>query len=318
MNFPSKKGPLGFFAFVAVFVLGFSFPTSPPGAPAEPQNTKAAAEVRGEDTLKDTDGDGLKDWEESLWHTNLRAADSDSDGTPDGMEVTNNRDPLKKGPEDTIALPAPTAESGTKLSATDYVAQNVFGNYVKLKQAGLPLDEETQTAILNVAVKGVTSYPTPKQFQVTALTITNDESAAALRIYGNALGDLIRRYGKPDVDQELVIVYEALETNDAKKLADLAVVAKSYSDVITALLKTPVPKGAAGAHLALINSASATASAIAAMQYIFNDPVIALEGLRNYHSSSEALGNALATLDGYMEKHRIIFAAYEPGSAFFP
>ncbi len=49
---------------------------------------------------KDSDDDGLKDWEESLWKTDLNNSDTDGDGTPDGEEVREGRDPLKAGPDD--------------------------------------------------------------------------------------------------------------------------------------------------------------------------------------------------------------------------
>ena len=47
---------------------------------------------------RDTDSDGLKDWEEVLWKTAPQNADSDGDGMPDGAEVAAGRDPNKKGP----------------------------------------------------------------------------------------------------------------------------------------------------------------------------------------------------------------------------
>ena len=52
---------------------------------------------------KDSDGDGLKDWEELLWKTDPNKADTDSDGTNDNEEITLNRNPLKAGPDDKIS-----------------------------------------------------------------------------------------------------------------------------------------------------------------------------------------------------------------------
>jgi len=43
---------------------------------------------------KDTDGDGLNDWdEENVYHTSQYIADSDSDGIDDGVEIQNSTDP---------------------------------------------------------------------------------------------------------------------------------------------------------------------------------------------------------------------------------
>ncbi|KKT19005.1 MAG: Thrombospondin type 3 repeat superfamily protein [Parcubacteria group bacterium GW2011_GWB1_43_8] len=52
---------------------------------------------------KDSDGDGLKDWEELLWKTDSNKADTDGDGTNDNEEITLNRNPLKAGPNDKIS-----------------------------------------------------------------------------------------------------------------------------------------------------------------------------------------------------------------------
>src|SRR3989338_908000 len=49
---------------------------------------------------KDADNEGLKDWEEELWHTDALKPDTDGDGTSDGEEIKLGRNPLKAGPGD--------------------------------------------------------------------------------------------------------------------------------------------------------------------------------------------------------------------------
>ncbi|MEK7541563.1 MAG: hypothetical protein AAB533_01815, partial [Patescibacteria group bacterium] len=44
---------------------------------------------------RDQDADGLKDWEEGIFRTDPQNPDTDADGTPDGEEIKQNRDPLK-------------------------------------------------------------------------------------------------------------------------------------------------------------------------------------------------------------------------------
>src|SRR3989338_5123125 len=51
---------------------------------------------------RDRDGDGLKDWEEELWKTDMEKADTDGDGTTDGDEILTERDPLTPGPNDKL------------------------------------------------------------------------------------------------------------------------------------------------------------------------------------------------------------------------
>lgn len=50
----------------------------------------------------DSDGDSLKDWEETLRGTNFQNPDSDGDGTSDGDEIMRGRNPLVAGPDDVV------------------------------------------------------------------------------------------------------------------------------------------------------------------------------------------------------------------------
>lgn len=50
----------------------------------------------------DSDNDGLFDWQEQLFGTDKHNPDTDNDGTKDGDEIKQNRDPLKPGPSDKL------------------------------------------------------------------------------------------------------------------------------------------------------------------------------------------------------------------------
>ncbi len=57
-------------------------------------------EEGGVQSVRDSDNDGLADWEERLWKTDPNNPDTDGDGTSDGDEVLLGRNPLKPGPDD--------------------------------------------------------------------------------------------------------------------------------------------------------------------------------------------------------------------------
>ena len=60
---------------------------------------------------KDTDKDGIRDWEEELIKTDPTNPDTDGDGFLDGEEMNSNHNPLVKSPGDTqIFYPLPTGE----------------------------------------------------------------------------------------------------------------------------------------------------------------------------------------------------------------
>ena len=71
-------------------------------------NAKAAIEAL---KTKDTDGDGLSDYDEIyIYHTSPYIKDSDSDGIPDGTEVKNGTDPNCPQGQD-CGTPAPVNAS---------------------------------------------------------------------------------------------------------------------------------------------------------------------------------------------------------------
>ena len=92
----------------------------------------------------DTDGDGLKDWQEALWQTDKNNTDTDGDGTSDGQEVGEGRNPTNGSIEDTLQLENYEYTG----SFTQQVSQNLFSQYNILKQEGVVITEDTQEALV--------------------------------------------------------------------------------------------------------------------------------------------------------------------------
>lgn len=83
---------------------------------------------------KDTDNDGLKDWEENLYKTDPLNYDTDADGYLDGEEINSGHNPLIKGPNDNqVFFPLPI---GDKYNITNKVfsdIESVFKSYIEQK-----------------------------------------------------------------------------------------------------------------------------------------------------------------------------------------
>lgn len=74
-------------------------------------NIWGAKETTIESQNKDTDNDGLKDWEEELYKTDPYNPDTDNDGYLDGEEVNSGHNPIVKAPGDgSMLYPLPLGE----------------------------------------------------------------------------------------------------------------------------------------------------------------------------------------------------------------
>lgn len=113
--------------FLAIFVvliigLGLWLIYRPQTIPKKPAPLKLGEILRQNKHLsEDDDKDGLKNWEEQIYQTDPQNADTDGDHTNDGDEITQGRDPIKKGPDDKIEIKP--EESGNKEKTTNLTDQ---------------------------------------------------------------------------------------------------------------------------------------------------------------------------------------------------
>jgi len=111
-----KKGITTVHFLVILLLVGFAgfiitsqltkkqaFQTSPQSTPS------LIAHTIQDDSLsiaqKDSDSDGIKDWEEVIIRTDPNNPDTDGDGVLDGKETEQQRSPVKAGPNDIINTP---------------------------------------------------------------------------------------------------------------------------------------------------------------------------------------------------------------------
>lgn len=253
---------------------------------------------------EDLDGDGLSDWEEVLWKTNLSKADSDGDGTSDGDEVKADRDPLKKGPEDSLdGKTVPTAQAN--MTPTKTLARDILIAHYKLTQDGIDDPEYTIESVLNknkpalIAVQYESS-----QFEKRA------ENPASVNAYGTELATMLNKYLSPDQKNELEILALATEENKEEYVAsELKKRGLNYKTMAESMLKIKVPENGLGIHTALANTLSTMATLTDAMSKIFDDPVTALAGLEKYPETGLLLSRNLANLTLYLQSKGTQFTA---------
>src|SRR3989344_1932573 len=125
---------------------------------------------------KDTDGDGILDWEENLWGTDPLKKDTNDDGTGDDVEVAKMKAAQGMSVNGKINL---DVESSETLTETDKFSRELFSTIATLSQAG-EINQETVEKLSNSLVEQIKAPSVQKVFLMSDLKIIQDNSLQAI------------------------------------------------------------------------------------------------------------------------------------------
>lgn len=268
---------------------------------------------------KDTDGDGLKDWEERLWKSDVNNKDTDGDGTTDGDEVKEERNPLVAGPDDSLKTLALSENIVAKQSAEDEslnfsesFSRFVFSSYVdsKLNKSLTP-----ETASLDALLS--TKLPPVKVYEITDLGPRVSNETSSYKSYGNIFSEILIQNANSSSGSELTILATAFANDDKKELLKLDPVVRNMEASISSLLKMQIPAEIAEKHLDFINVLSATKYDIEMMKSAYDDPMVAFLAVNSYKGDSERLTRSLENLKDMVKLSGVVFAESEAGYKIF-
>jgi len=274
--------------------------------------------------LADSDKDGLKDWEETLWKTDPSNPDSDSDSTSDGEEIKSGRDPLKKGPNDKLSqediqkkVVATTTEED--LTETDKFAREFFATYLSSQQSGEPIDQADYEKLLQEYLAEAQNKSDVRFYGASDFTVSTNETRDSIKRYGNDLANIfLKKQGEMNLENEVVIIDRYTKNNDPKELEKLKPLEEKYQKIETGLSEMNVPRSALILHIELINAISATKEGILAMQAVVTDPLRAIAGLNSYPDASGNIVPALRLVKKYLlDEKGVVFAQGDDGYVLF-
>jgi len=174
----------------------------------------------------DTDNDGLKDWEEVLWRSDINNPDTDGDGTSDGDEVAQKRDPTKVGPDDELPKTIYSSEealAGLSIDKNNYTSTNLTQQIAKILGPQIVGDLEngelrtlSEGTLLNLEnEKELVEFTASFYPQITEseLIISQDNSLAAIKKYDEATNKAFSNTPYPDKSDEEIFM-EAIQTKN--------------------------------------------------------------------------------------------------------
>lgn len=270
---------------------------------------------------KDSDNDGLKDWEEALWKTDPENPDTDNDGTSDGEEVKNNRNPLVPGPSDSLFETIAQGAEETNIdqesfNLTGILGRQFFAEYLTLKQSGAEIGESTQAELINSFLTNL-AIPEPNDAHTLSDVKTyQPKTKEEIKEYGNNLGLIIKRHFDAIPETELTIFNNALANENESELEKLNPLILAYKNTAIQFLELGTPQNLSKDHLKIINTFQQISKQLTNMKKVFADPVLAIASLKQYQKTSQEAYTALQNIHLSFLGQKIAFTEGEPGQLF--
>lgn len=218
-----------------------------PSIKAEIKNSNELASEIFSQAIKDSDGDGLKDWEEQVWTTDPKNPDSDNDGTLDGKEINQNHNPKKKGPNDTPlatispqSLKTPDEENLTYSLAKSLLESDLLRDIVS--DGEVPAAEAIGKLNLPDTLDANLLLGRAATIGTKDIVVTPTRDLQKIRNYFDAVSATYERHLLPQQGQgDLVILMTALGTKDYSKLSELDPIISALEQSITDIKRLAVP-----------------------------------------------------------------------------
>ncbi len=243
--------------------------------------------------LKDSDSDGIPDWEEALWGTDKNNKVT-FNNTPDATYIQNKK--IELGTEQT-----PNDEN---LTETDKFSREFFAAFMSMKQSG-QVDSNTINNFSSALGQKMIDPTLIDRYVQDEVRVSTDNSSKNQNKYYAAMKTLFEGYASTGLGDELDIVgndlsiYSTLGTGTQS--AELQTIADAYQDFANEAMKIAVPESLAQYHLKIANSANNTGISVRNMAKTIADPVVGLSGLSQYQKYSEEFIAAVSDMEAVMQ-----------------
>ena len=244
----------------------------------------------------DSDNDGLKDWEEALWGTNINNSDSDGDGYDDAAEIKSSFDPLDKLSSEKTGKKKEISgqigqgdyfDYGEQPNLTQMMARNISAKMVGNEDGNLPdlsnplslVDESNNTELARFIASLNVKIP-EKEFIVSP-----DNGAEAIKKYLEEIKTLFSKnisFGKSGED----LFITAAMTNDFSEIDNNI----AYFDRIVYKMKTiSVPSVFLQFHKKQAELWLATRNVFEGIKATNKDPLRAILAAKEYERISREM-----------------------------
>ncbi len=236
----------------------------------------------GELQKKDSNSNGVADWEERLYGLDPLVA-----GEENKKIVEEKRESLRSSAEFN-PTDAPQGE-------TQEFTRELLSAVMSLQASGALNDGTLQSIAASIGGKFVPVstqeiYTDARFTRIRDSKITNDN-------YRRQAAEAVDKLPALGVmGEEINFLAESLQSNDPLLLAPLDNIANSYKSFADALVKIPVPDSLFNDHKALVNSAAYISKSLTMIQKVNTDPMTAIQGMAIYNTHFQIMDKSLDNL----------------------
>lgn len=294
MRFSTRTTSIVASLFIAGSMVGFSWWLSGPGA-------RTASALTTEEILrvyatKDSDADGLPDWQEALYGTDPANARSVDASMTDAEAVASGRvEPTFKtqaAPTEGSDVPGIDAAPDT---LTDRFGRKFLENYLKLN-SGTALSEADMTAFVEEAAAELRKERSAR-YSLTQIKLS-ERGQEAILTYVDSMGSTLATHSATPDEKSVYdhfgdFVTGIETTHSMERISELA---EAYQSSAEAVMELSVPPEVAGAHLDFANAYAALGLVTEDMSHMGEDPLRGLLGLTEYVGAWNTFSDSFAAL----------------------
>ncbi len=302
----------GALIFGVIIVAGAYFVRDENAATA--QNSAAAVHVasgeryREYQPTKDTDGDGMSDWEEELAGTDPTTP-NEAPQTYENTALVLDRIRASSSRGSTSDEP----ETFTERFSRAYLQQMVESKYGNGQSSSVDSEE-----VANRAVTSLEDAIQHTAYSPNDLTVIRDSDESDVRTYGNELGAILNTNLIPRGGHPYALITKALQDEDPELLKYLDVYIDAYGYLRDEMLTLSVPHTLVQEHLAILNVLSAIHdSFVMVRDNLFADPVLGVGHALSLVEHIDAYQPTVSEMRGAFEARDIYYTSGEPGTKIF-
>ena len=240
---------------------------------------------------KDTDGDGVPDWEEILYGLDPTKKET-TPGIPDSVALEKMKADQTPGAETANG----NNQDTQNLTKTDQFSKELLSTVAALDMGG-SMDQSTVDQISSSLANEIQNSTPRKVFSLSDIKVINDNSLKAIKKYSDTLNAISKKY--PDRENVMDVLQKFIADGnnvDSSALLELDPIIAETQGALGEILKMSVPQSLTSLHLDFINAGEKLIENMSDMKLFDTDPVVAFGAMSQYESNANSFQSALIAL----------------------